>query len=448
GPATLWKSQDRGATWSEALRFPMEPDPDNRLVADPSVPGTLYWIVNGFVFKITGGGASWTCFPGSGTQCLEPFLATIEVAIDPRDPDTVYATDGQALRGPEGAGFPIAPFSSVPGAVVNRLAATAAPGVLYAWSYAPLSLLRVPCLARSDDGGRTWKGFLTGQTCGEPLIDPDEPLTVRMIVGDKKEPRLWTSRDGGATWSKGPPAPRQGRLTSTSAAGLFLAFDFGLFRSLDGGHTWQAAIQGLHASVGVLAVPSPEPGVVYAGVATGPPWLLEKSTNGGRTWSRLPLRAPTAIAVDPSDPRHLLASVLRFPRDGGAPRSRIVESLDGGRSWKDVSKNVPRLTPHAFFVQVERLAFDRADPRIVYAGTSGSGFLRSTDRGRTWQGLNQGLPFVRTCDSRFCSSNAVNELAADAAPRTLYITFEREVYRSDNRGATWTRAGAGMPPGA
>ena len=454
GPTSLWKSEDRGITWSEAVRFPMRPDPENRLIADPSEPGTLYWIFNAFVYKITGGGASWSCFPGNGPTCAEPLRLATDVAVDPNDPDRVYLSDGYGFHRTDDGGATwtvssITPFVSIFGAVVKRLAATSDPDVLYAWRYDPYFQPRAPCLARSDDGGRTWKGFLTGQTCSEPLIDPDEPLTVRMIVGEK-EPRLWTSRDGGTTWSKGPVVPAVGKLTF--ANGLFIAHESGLFRSLDHGHTWQPAIQDLHASVAVLAVPSPEPGVVYAGVGTpaalggGAAWPLEKSTDGGRTWIRLPLRAPTALAVDPSDPRHLLAAVLRYPRDGGAPRSRIVESRDGGRSWKDVSKNVPKLTPYAYMVQVDRLAFDRQDPRIVYAGTSGSGFLRSTDRGRTWSGFNQGLPFSRTCESRFCSANAVNELATDANPRTLYIAFEREIFRSDDRGATWTPAGAGLPP--
>ena len=456
GPATLWKSEDRGTTWSEALRFATTNDLDNRLIADPSVPGTLYWIINGIVYKVTGGGASWSCFPGTASACAEPLLPSTDVAVDPRDPDTVYLSDGYGVRRSDDGGatwtrFTIAPFASVFGAVVKRLAATSDPDILYAWRYDPFLQLRAaPCIARSDDGGRTWKGFLTGQTCSEPVIDPDEPLTVRMVVGEK-EPRLWTSRDGGTTWSKGPLVPLVGRLT-VAASGLFLAHESGLFRSLDNGHTWHPAVQGLHASVATLVVPSPEPGVVYGGVGTpaapggGASWLLEKSTDGGRTWTRLPLRAPTALAIDPSDPRHLYAAVLRYPRDGGRPRSRIVESRDGGRSWRDVSKNLPVLTPHAYLVQVDRLAIDREDPRILYAGTSGSGFLRSTDRGRTWQGFNQGLPFFRNCETRFCSVNTVNDLVLDAAARTLYIVFEYEVFRSDNRGATWTPAHAGLLP--
>jgi BNR/Asp-box repeat protein len=124
---------------------------------------------------------------------------------------------------------------------------------------------------------------------------------------------------------------------------------------------------------------------------------------------------------------------------------RIVESLDGGRSWKEVSKDLPLLTPYANFFQVNRLVVDARDPQVLYAGTSASGFLKSTDRGRTWHDSNRGLPWLLDCENHLCPANSVSEIVQDPKnPRTLYILFESTVYRSTDGGATWDFANDGI----
>lgn len=460
---TLWKSEDRGDTWQQVLALPAYSGIGTRsLAADPVTPGTLYWIADGLVYKVAGGGASYSCFPGTGTQCAGELPAASAVAVAADDPDTVYvAANGIQVRRTDDGGATwtelslIEPFWAVSGGSVNRLAATADPRVVYAWNEEHLPN-PVPCLARSDDGGATWKSVLDGRRCGAPAIDPDDPLTVRIAVEGAagKPPRLWTSRNGGDTWSQGAALPDIGALTLAPTGLLFLAAASGLFRSPDGGSSWLPSSQGLHASMLALLVASPrEPGVLYAGVGTSPytagpgdSWFLQKSTDAGASWTRLPLRAPTALTVDPHDPRHLYAAFDRERATGGAPRSRIYESLDGGHSWKAISKTLVSLTPYSPYVIVQHLVVDRQDPRILYAGTSGSAFLKSTDRGRTWRGYNFGLPFTKRCESRFCPANQVSEIVQDPGnPRVLYVVFEGNVYRSSNRGGSWTAAGAGPP---
>jgi photosystem II stability/assembly factor-like uncharacterized protein len=179
--------------------------------------------------------------------------------------------------------------------------------------------------------------------------------------------------------------------------------------------------------------------VLYAGIAPPvlgsdlPSWVLHKSTNSGQSWTKLPLRNPVALAVDPQDPEHLVAA--DFPQD----RSRVLESADGGRSWSVLARLRSAVT---------KLVFDPRDSATLYAGTADDGVLKSTDGGRTWRGSNRGLPLVIRCDARYCPPNEVREVLVDPRdPRTLYVTFHGYVYRSDDQGETWVWASRGLPDG-
>jgi len=122
-----------------------------------------------------------------------------------------------------------------------------------------------------------------------------------------------------------------------------------------------------------------------AGRLPGPAWrpLGPFAVPHGRTAGSGPGSRPrvagrvVAVAVDPGDPRHLLAG-------GGG----VWESSDGGRSWTPRTDDQPTAA-------VGAVAFAPSDPRVAYAGTGqgealaalGVGLLRSEDGGTTWRAL-------------------------------------------------------------
>jgi photosystem II stability/assembly factor-like uncharacterized protein len=128
----------------------------------------------------------------------------------------------------------------------------------------------------------------------------------------------------------------------------------------------------------------------------------------------------TAVAVDPADPRHLLAG-------GGG----IWESRDGGRSWRPRTDDQP--TP-----AVGALAFVPGDPAVAYAGTGrgealaalGVGLLRSDDGGASWR------PQVA---DELLGSGCFDLLVAPADPDRLLAATTAGLLGSTDGGAGWER---------
>lgn len=234
----------------------------------------------------------------------------------------------------------------------------------------------------------------------------------------------------------------------------------GVWKTTDGGTVWNPIFDEQHVpSIGSVAVAPSDPLVVYAGTGDPTGWSftpgrgMYKSTDAGKTWQSIGLqdtRYLPALLVDPHDPGIVLAGAgTRFGPSAGNPACGVYRTTDGGRTWK-----------HVLFIDdrtgVADMAFDYADPRIVYATFTrpGGGFGRaategttppapsapvgpviykSTDEGATWQALSQqGLPA-----HLFSATIAVS--AGTHGQRVYVMVGGRDhgVYRSDDGGATW-----------
>ncbi len=141
---------------------------------------------------------------------------------------------------------------------------------------------------------------------------------------------------------------------------------------------------------------------------------LFKTVDGGATWQKLTQGLPTGglagatdIAMDPSDPDTLYVAFYQRLRrayrfDSGGPDSGLFKSKDGGRTWRRLSRGLPsgdlgriglavyRRNPRILMAIVEH-GFNPAEKDPAYADMSrlGSGTYRSTDGGETWTYLNR-----------------------------------------------------------
>ena len=198
--------------------------------------------------------------------------------------------------------------------------------------------------------------------------------------------------------------------------------DEGLFKSADGGGSWEGLSGIEHPRVTAVAV-SPTDGAVYAGTE---PSALFVSRDGGETWRELeemrklpsqptwsfPPRPWTshvrAIAPSFSDP-HLVVVGIEL---GG-----VLRSTDGGETWQDQR---PGAQPdcHSLF------AHQRAPELLYEAG--GGGFAKSTDFGDSWESVDGGMGL-----------HYVWGLAADATdPSLVYASAALGPYRAHGRGAS------------
>ncbi len=193
----------------------------------------------------------------------------------------------------------------------------------------------------------------------------------------------------------------------------------GVYRSLDGGATWELAAAGLDtkAPIYALAVDAKLPNRLWAATANA----IFRSTDGGAHWTKVRDGGARTLAADPQ------AAGTIYAPNGDGPLQR---STDAGASWQTLPGPVK---------DVAALAIDPVQTQNLYAGTR-AGVFTSKNRGASWQPSRRGLP----------ASPFVFALAIDPrAPRTVYlatsgVTADQIVFRSDNGGASWTAIDGGM----
>ena len=253
---------------------------------------------------------------------------------------------------------------------------------------------------------------------------------------------------------------RGGRaLTAVGVPGQPSVFYFGavgggVWKTNNAGRTWTPIFDAEPiASIGAIAVAPSDPNVIYVG--SGEPDMRDdisygngmyKSTDAGKTWTRIGLedsRQIGQIVVDPRNPDRVLVAALGHAY-GANPERGVFRSTDGGQSWQKV------LFKDESTGAID-LALDPRDSRTVYAALwqtrrppwevyppsygSGSGLYKSTDGGDTWQQLSgHGLPTE--------GLGRMGIAIAPASPDRIYLLVDAKeggVYRSDDAGDHWQR---------
>jgi len=173
-----------------------------------------------------------------------------------------------------------------------------------------------------------------------------------------------------------------------------------------------------------------DPDTLYVGTSDQG---LFKSEDGGKSWESLSgIEHPrvTAVAVSPAD------GVLY----AGTEPSALFASRDGGASWRELEglRNLPSaptwsFPPRPWTSHVRAISLSYTDPNLVVAGIELGGIVRSPDGGETWQDQRPGA--YADCHS----------LAAHpAAPGTLYEAGGGGFAESGDFGESWHAADEGM----
>ncbi len=181
----------------------------------------------------------------------------------------------------------------------------------------------------------------------------------------------------------------------------------GIFKSTDGGETWE--LMGLveTQTIGRIVVHPTNPDIVYV-AALGHVWDanpergLYRTTDGGVTWELVKFISDKAGFVDvilhPRDPSVIFAASWERQRgpwflQSGGPGSALWKSTDGGDTWTEVVGNG---FPTAMKGRIG-LAIALSDPDVMYAmveaeeeedESGGSGLYRSADRGESWEKMH------------------------------------------------------------
>ncbi|NNF38951.1 MAG: hypothetical protein HKN71_09800, partial [Gemmatimonadetes bacterium] len=234
-------------------------------------------------------------------------------------------------------------------------------------------------------GGGIWKTTNNGVTF-RPVFDPGRVISMGdLAIAPSDTLQVWAGT--------GEPDSRNS-----------ISPGSGIYKSGDGGLTWE--LKGLERTqtIGRVVVHPTNPDVVYV-AALGAIWGsnaergLYKTEDGGETWELKKFISDEAgfvdVVMDPRDPEVLFAASWERVRgpyflNSGGPGSALWKTTDGGDSWTEVAGNG---FPTAVKGRIG-LALAPSNPDVMYAmveaeeeedGSGGNGLYRSDDGGTTWE---------------------------------------------------------------
>lgn len=289
-------------------------------------------------------------------------------------------------------------------------------------------------------------------------IDPARPSTWYVAVGSGG---VWKTTNAGTTWTPlfdDQPSYSIGCVTldptnpnvvwvgtGENVGGRHVGFGDGVYRSRDGGASWENL--GLRDSqhVSKIVVHPEKPDTVWV-AAQGPLWSkggdrgLFKTTDGGKTWTKVlgagEWTGVTDVAIDPRNPDVLYAATWQRHRTvaayvGGGPESGLHRSTDGGATWEKLRKGLPEGSLGKI-----GLAISPQNPDVLYAAIETNrrtgAVYRSTDRGSSWEKRSETV-------SGATGPHYYQELyASPHAEGRIYLVDVR-MWVSDDGGKTFRR---------
>jgi photosystem II stability/assembly factor-like uncharacterized protein len=340
---------------------------------------------------------------------------------------------------------------------------------------------------KSLDAGRVWEPVFDSQpvaSIGAITVAPSAPDVVYVGSGECTlrdstgyGNGMYKSTDAGKTWThiglentqhigKIAVDPHNPDIVFVAAIGHFYAGnpDRGIFRSRDGGKSWEKVLY-KNENVGAIEVviDPTNSNIVYAGLwnTRRPPWFvyapsngpgggIHKSTDGGNTWKQLTSGLPnegmgkSGIGLSAANPRRIYAVIDNLNPDPSAPPpppgppspfaspaglGGFFRSDDAGETWVRLSSDQALWGRGWYF---EHIVVDPKDADIVYV--SNVAVSRSMDGGKSWVAL-RGSPGGDDYHQPWVSPDDSNTMIVASDQGTIVT---RNAKTADPREVTWS----------
>jgi photosystem II stability/assembly factor-like uncharacterized protein len=413
----VFKTYNGGILW-ENVSTGLPKESFLSLAIDPVNNQTLYAGTTNGVYKTIDGGSSWNA-TNTGLPTTS-WMNVSSVAVNPKDSRIVYA----ALNYPSENGYSVyAVFKTTNGGDSWSQSSTGLSGYICIVTIDPIDSQTIYAGAagsdacgiyKTTDGGNTWYSIKQDSHIQSFAIDPKDNQVVYAAglrydggVFPTDDSGIFKTVNGGTSWqaiNNGLPSVSVRYLTidPNDSNTIYAATQsHGIYKTTNGGISWVPVTDGLVNTAGqlanYLAIDPSNSQIIYAGMVES--GGIYKTNNGGIDWNAvnngLVATIVVSLAAAPMDSDTVYAAIVHCNGAGNnangysitGGRTSVYKTVDGGISWNYANYGLP----NNGYVQV--LAVDPKDKQIVYAGIGGDygygNVYKTIDGGSNWTSVYQ-----------------------------------------------------------